>query len=734
MINKKILAVALFLSAMCPTALTRAAVPGILPGIEQYESQRPSVKGPSSFTFMPDGESYLILSADRKKLMRYETATGKEIGALLDVERTRENKIDRIQGFVLSPDAQKILIYSESKPLYRYSFYARYYVYEIQHNVLKPLSDQHEWQRNPVFSPDGRMVSFVADNNIYIKKIDFGTETAVTKDGKWNEIINGVPDWGYDEEFDITCAMAWSPDNTTLVYLKFNETQVPMFSFPLYEGYCPQQTQYALYPGNFEYKYAVAGEANSTVSLHSFNVDNRQTKDIQFPGKIEYIPRFFFAPGQDAQLLVATLNRDQTRMELFSVNPKSTVVKSLVVEQPGAWVIPESYENIEMRPGSFVMMSPRSGYTHLYEYSYEGALMRTITSGNFDVTQYYGSDSQGNHYYCSDASGAINRMISRIDIKNKITDISPEHGVASAVFAPQCNYFLLNYSSSSQAPQYSLYNSKLKQLRVLENNDELTSRYAMTVKKEFIKIPSAASGIELDAYIVKPADFNPSRRYPVIMWQYSGPGAAQVLDRWSVGWEQYAVSQQGYIVVCVDPRGSAGHGYKFLTTSYRHLGLYETEDQCAAARYIGNLPYVDAARIGIAGWSYGGYETLMAVSAVNSPFAAGVAVAPVTSWRYYDSIYTERYMLTPAQNPDGYTSSAPVNFCARMNVPLLLMSGTADDNVHFSNTVEYISQLLTQGKLCNLMIFPNKNHSIAGCNSRDLVYSNMLNHFNLYLK
>lgn len=721
-------------AGMLMSTAAMGSVPGILPGLNAYESEALRPSSPSQMVYMPDGESYLVLSDDSKKIIKYETATGKELGTVMDVDRTRESKVDHIAGYTLSPDGSKLLIYAEKEPIYRYSFYAPYYVYEIMHNILKPLSTEHRVQRNPIFSPDGRMVAFVTDNNIFLKKLDFGTETAVTTDGKANEIINGVPDWGYDEEFDVTCAMAWSPDNTTLVYLRFDETQVPTFTFPLYESYCPADKKYALYPGIFEYKYALPGDNNSKVSLHSFDVDNRKTKEIKLPGNIEYIPRFYFAPNDANCLLVATLNRDQNRMELFAANPKSTVVKSILVEEPGAWVIPGTYEDLKVLPKSFVIMSPRSGYTHLYEYSYEGTLLRTITSGNYDVFNYYGCDAAGNHYYRSDVTGAINRVVSRVDAKNNVTNISASNGCAGATFAPGCNYFVLNQSSTAHAPVYTLYNSKLKQLRVMESNENVTSRYASLPRREFITVPGAANGVELNAYIIKPVNFDSSKRYPVIVWQYSGPGSSSVLDTWSVGWEQYAVAEQGYIVVCVDPRGTAGRGYEFMTTGYRHLGLCETEDQCAAARYLSNQPYVDSSRIGIAGWSYGGYETLMAVSAVQSPFAAGVAIAPVTSWRYYDSIYTERFMLTPAQNPDGYETSAPVNLTARMNVPLLLMHGTSDDNVHFTNTVQYLTSLQKIGKLCNLMIFPGKNHSIYGCNARDLVYSNMLNHFNMYLK
>lgn len=734
MIKRLTLNIAVTVVTLC-AGVANAANQGILPGLPAYESEKLRPQGPSPLLYMPDGESYIVLSDDHKRIISYETATGKETGTVLDVDKTRNNKLSSVEGFILSPDGRKLLVYCETKPIYRYSFYAKYFVYEIMHNVLTPLSTQHEWQRNPVFSPDGRIVAFVADNNIYLNKLDFGTESAVTTDGKINEIINGVPDWGYDEEFDMNCAMAWAPDNSTLCYLKFNETEVPMFTFPLYGGYCPEYSEYALYPGVYEYKYSLPGEKVSRVTLHSFDIDNRKTKDITLPGTdIEYIPRIYYSPSDPSRLLAVSLNRDQNRMELFAVNPKSTVCRQLLVEEPGAWIIPESYEKIKLYDKSFVMMSPRSGYTHLYEYSYEGQLLRTLTSGNYDVTDYYGCDATGNHYYQSDVTGPLNRVVSRIDTKNKVTDLSPSSGVARGDFSPSCNYFVIDASSSTTPNSYTLYNSKLKKLREMGDNTSVKTRYASVPVKEFIKVPSAASGIELDAYLIKPSNFDPSRKYPLILWQYSGPGAQQVLDSWSIGWEQYAASSEGYIIACVDPRGSGGRGYKFLTTGYKNLGEYETADQIAAGRYLASLPYVDASRVGIAGWSYGGYETLMALSVSDTPFKAGVAIAPVTSWRFYDAIYTERFMLTPSQNPDGYVRSAPVNLAPRINAPLLLMSGTADDNVHFTNTVEYIAQLQRNGKLCDMLIFPNKNHSIYGCNARDLVYSNMLNHFNTYFK
>ncbi|MDE5971068.1 MAG: DPP IV N-terminal domain-containing protein, partial [Muribaculaceae bacterium] len=374
-----------------------------------------------------------------------------------DCAKTRETTIESVQGFSLSPDGSHLLLYRNYRSIYRRSYTAEYYVYEINHNVLRPLSTNHTRQQVPVFSNDGLMVAFVADNNIYIKKLRYNTEVAVTTDGEYNKIINGHPDWVYEEEFKSTGSIVWSPDNTTLCYLKYNETQVPLYSLPLFDSYCSPNKKYALYPGEFTYKYPVAGEKNSIVTLHSYDVENRKTKNINFEdSRIEYIPRIEFIPnGQN--LLVSTLNREQNRLEVYSVNPKSTVVKSILVEESKTWVLPETYENMTLTPNNFVILSNRSGYNHLYQYSYSGALQRQITSGNYDVTDYYGTDKLGNIYYQSTVTGPLNRVISKIEAKtNRTVNLSPEKGTASATFTPSLNYYTLRYSSTTVPPVFKL--------------------------------------------------------------------------------------------------------------------------------------------------------------------------------------------------------------------------------------------------------------------------------------
>lgn len=708
--------------------------------IERYKDMAPYVypgNTPATVTqpaYSADGLSYLEMTDDGHRIIRRDTKTGNETETVFDISTTRENKIAAIEGFSMSSNGSKLLVYNGKKMIYRRSFTASYYIYDLHSRILTPLSENFKTQRAPVFSPDGRIVAFVApDNNIYLKKIDFDTEVAVTRDGAVGSIINGVPDWTYEEEFATEYSMTWAPDNMTLCYLKYNENSVPSYSFPLYEGTCDPRKEYALYPGSFSYKYPVAGQPNSTVTVHSYDVDNRKIKDLTLPGEgnIEYIPfiRYAFSPDR---VIVATLNRNQNRMELLALNPRSGVARSLLVEESKAWIAPETYENLKLYPDNFVILSSRTGFTHAYSYTYAGALERAITSGDYDVTDYYGCDAKGNHYICSTATGSINRVVSRIDAKGAIRHLSPQTGNASAMFTPGMDRYILCYSNSTTAPVYTLYTAPAdKKERVLEDNASYAARYSTAPVKEFLTLPGD-NGVQLNAYMIKPADFNPARSYPAIIYQYSGPGSQEVLDRWRMEWTYY-YAMNGYIIVCVDPRGTGGRGREFENTVYKNLGYYETLDIQAATRHIASLPYIDASRIGITGWSYGGYETLMAISTGKPDFAAAVAIAPVTDWRYYDTVYAERYMLTPAQNEDGYDSSAPITYTASMNCPLLIMHGTADDNVHLFNTMQYVSSLESAYRVCDMMLFPNMNHSINYCDARLVVYAKALDYFNRHL-
>lgn len=701
--------------------------------IAPYVSPANAYVKPSHFTYMPDGQSYLTLSPDHRAILRFDTRTGEQIERFLDLDNTRETSLADIEGFTISDDASKVIVWRNRKAIYRRSFMAQYFVYEVRSRLLRPLSVKFDSQRSPIFSPNARMVAFVAeDNNIYIKKLDYNNEVAVTEDGSVGNIINGVSDWTYEEEFSTTCSMAWSPDNSTFCFVKYNESEVPTYNMPIYSSACHPNEQYSLYPGIYSYKYPVAGKTNSTVTIHSYDVDTRKIKDIALQDKtIEYIPNIHFAPT-GISLIVPTLNREQNRLEIYSVNPKSTVVKSIYTENSTSWISPETYEKITYAADGMVILSSKSGFAHLYKYSYAGAEIKQLTTGEFDVTDYYGTDANGSLYYQSATPTPLDRTINRIDRKGVTTVVGEAKGWSSASFSPGMEYMNMSYSTSAKAPVYTICKPDGKLIRTLEDNAAYMAKYEGRIPtKEFFTFNS--DGYELNGYIIKPTDFSSAKKYPVIMTQYSGPGSQTVVNRWAMDFDYY-YALQGYVVIAVDGRGTGGRGRKFTDIVYKQLGHYETIDQINAAAYVASLPFVDPQRIGICGWSYGGYETLMCVTETNSPFAAAVAIAPVTDWRYYDTVYAERYMSTPQQNAEGYNASAPINRTHRLKCPLLMMYGTSDDNVHPANTLNFVSRLQSQGLLCDMFVFPAMNHSINGCNSRAVVYAKMLDYFDKALK
>lgn len=729
---KKIIA-ALIAVSMAGTINARISRVSDYTDIARYVESEAAPTSPRAMTFTDGDNSYLQLNEERTAIEKFDTKSGKAIETVFKADYTRESTVSSIEGFTVSPNGMYMLVWTNSESQYRHSFTAEYYVYEFRTRILQPLSTERPRQQAPIFSPDGRMVAYAADNNIYIKKVDYGTDIPVTTDGKVNEVINGIPDWTYQEEFATTRSMTWAPDNLTLCYLKYNEKEVPLYSFPLYEGDCPAMSQYALYPGAFTYKYPVAGERNSTVTLHSYNIETRKTLNLQLPdGKIEYIPRIMYGPTAE-QLLAVSLNREQNRMEVFSVNPKSNVAKSLLVETSNAWIAPESYEDITLLPDFFVIASSRTGYQHYYRYAYTGALLGAITTGDYDVTKYYGYNAAtGCHFFQSTAEGAVNRTIYRLDRKGVKTAISPLKGYSNATFGPACNNYVLSHSDITTPTVYTINAAATgKAIRTLVDNKTYAAKYANAPKAELFTMQS--DGNTLNGYIIKPANFDPSKRYPVVMSQYSGPGSQEVLNRWTMNWANYFATQ-GYVVISVDGRGTGGRGRAFMDVVYKRLGHYESIDQVAAARYAASLPFVDPNRIGIYGWSYGGYETIMASSQKDAPYAAAVAVAPVTDWRFYDTVYAERYMQTPQMNESGYREASAITIAADRKCPLLIISGTADDNVHFYNTLHYMTKLESMGMWIDMMAVPNANHFITGCGKRSLVYARMLDYFNNNMK
>lgn len=690
-------------------------------------------KGTDEITPLKDGKHYVAANEDFTKLEKWEYASGKVVATLFDVATARECNIKSFEGYAISDDETRLLIYTNSEPIYRHSFKADYYTFEIKRNLLKPLSTKGK-QQAAVYSPNGRMVAFVRDNNIFIKKLDYDTEVAVTTDGKINHVINGVPDWVYEEEFGFSSAMQWSSDSELLSFIRFNETKVKEFAFTLYGSYSPDYPEYDTYTGEMRYKYPVAGEVNSGVQVMTYTVETRALKAHDIPLDADgYIPRIFAMPGAD-QLAVVTLNRHQNHISLYKLNARSGVSRLLLEDEDPSWIDQSVLDMIHFYPDFFIFASDRDGWMRLYQYNNNGIVQRAISPEKEDVTAYLGYNKEKAILYCQATAGAINRAIYSYDKKNGITNITPEEGTHSAIFNPSCTYYIHGYSSATVPPVYTLRNAAGKVIRTIEDNAEVVEAVAKTnmPAREFFTFDNG-KGYQLNGFMVKPYDFDAQKQYPAVLVQYSGPGSQEVLNNWEIDWYHY-LANQGFVVLCVDGRGTGGRGKAFESIVYQNLGRYETEDQVATARYAASLPYVDGNNIGIWGWSFGGYEVLMALTTGNGTFKAGVSIAPVTDWRYYDSIYTERYMRTPNENHDGYKYGSPITHAANLQGSLLIVSGTADDNVHMSNTMEMTAALIEADKQFDMMIYPNQNHSIRGKNSRYHIYTLVCNFYKEKLK
>lgn len=682
---------------------------------------------PSLMASEQSGTTYLSLSEDGRDVVRYDYKTGRRSGVVMSADKLRDCEVKSWKGFIVSPDEKLLLLYTDVQPIYRHSFKASYYIYDIARNNIRPLSENGT-QEVPCFSPDSRMVAFVRENNIYIAKLDYGTEVAVTKDGKANAVINGVPDWVYQEEFGMQTSLTWSPDSGMLAFINWDETEVKMFNLPLYRGACSVRDEYAYYPGQFSYKYPVSGEVNSKVKVISYDVETRVLKTMNIPLDYDgYINKVEFGKTPDA-LMVNTLNRNQNDLKLYKVNPRSAVAKLLYSDKSDSWIDPDLTNMTKYYDSFFVVASERNGFRHLYQYSNAGSLMRQLTKGNWEVTDFYGYDAASATFYFQAAeNGPLNRSIASVNAKGEMKLLSSRSGTNAAAFNADYTYYVRNYSDTKTPNVYTLCSVKGKELREVEGNGAYVEKYAgRTPEREFFTMK--IKGDTLNGYMIKPQNFKEDKKYPVIMYQYSGPASQLVLNRWELGWLDYAATK-GFLVVCVDGRGTGGRGKKFASVVYKNLGKYETEDQIAAAKYVASLPYVDKSKIGIFGWSYGGYETLMAMTAPENPYAAGIAVAPVTDWRFYDSIYSERFMQTPQQNPAGYEQASVLGRIGNLTGRLLVVSGTADDNVHISNTFELVSEATAMNKILDMMVYPNKDHHINGCETRFALYKKLMDFF-----
>ena len=689
-----------------------------------------------------DGETYTQISADGKQIVSYSFRTGKQESVVFDAATARGGQVSKVDNYIMSPDGRRILIQTQTKPIYRRSFTAVYYIYDIRNNKLEPLSDGGP-QQTPVFSPDGNQIAFVRDNNIYLVKLLYdNAESQVTKDGKRNEVLNGIPDWVYEEEFSTNSSMVFSADSKQIIWIRYDETDVKQYSLQLFKGLYPEKKEYLEYPGFYTYKYPVPGQVNSKVSVHSFDIKSHQTRRIELPLDADgYIPRIK-ATSDPTKIAIFTLNRHQDVLRIYMANPLSTVCQLAIEDKVDKYVKEETFEEVNITDKHILLPSERDGYNHLYLYNLNGQLLRQIVKDKYVVQSVYGFDEQtGDAYFAANPNGPTDQQVMVAHANGKTEVLSQKAGVNNAVFSSNFKYFINIWSDLNHPVQYTLCQNNGKVLQTLIDNQELVQKlsgYDLGTKELFSFTTS--EGVQLNGWMVKPKDFNSAKKYPVIMYQYGGPGNQQVLNQWGIGMngsgailEQY-LCQQGYLCVCVDNRGTGGRGAEFEKCTYLRLGELEARDQVETALWLGSQPYVDKERIGIWGWSYGGWNTLMSMSEGRPVFKAGVAIAPPTCWRFYDSIYTERYMRTPNENKAGYDEVNPIARASQLNGALLLCHGLADDNVHYRNTAEYVEALVQADKDFRQLVYTNRNHSIFGGNTRNHLFRQAVNHFNATLK
>ena len=689
-----------------------------------------------------DGETYTQISSDGKQIVSYSFRTGKQESVVFDVATARGGQVSKVDNYILSPDGRRILIQTQTKPIYRRSFTAVYYIYDIRNNKLEPLSDGGP-QQTPVFSPDGNQIAFVRDNNIFLVKLLYdNAESQVTKDGKRNEVLNGIPDWVYEEEFSTNSSMVFSADSKQIIWIRYDETDVKQYSLQLFKGMYPEKTEFMEYPGFYTYKYPVPGQVNSKVSVHSFDIKSHQTRRIELPLDADgYIPRIK-ATSDPTKIAIFTLNRHQDVLRIYMANPLSTVCQLAIEDKVDKYVKEETFEEVKITDKHILLPSERDGYNHLYLYNLNGLLLRQIVKDKYVVQRVYGFDEQtGDAYFAANPNGPTDQQVMVAHANGKTEVLSQKAGVNNAVFSSNFKYFINTWSDLNHPVQYTLCQNNGKVLQTLIDNQELVQKlsgYDLGTKELFSFTTS--EGVQLNGWMVKPKDFNSAKKYPVIMYQYGGPGNQQVLNQWGIGMngggailEQY-LCQQGYLCVCVDNRGTGGRGADFEKCTYLRLGELEARDQVETALWLGSQSYVDKERIGIWGWSYGGWNTLMSMSEGRPVFKAGVAIAPPTCWRFYDSIYTERYMRTPNENKAGYDEVNPIARASQLNGALLLCHGLADDNVHYRNTAEYVEALVQADKDFRQLVYTNRNHSIFGGNTRNHLFRQAVNHFNATLK
>jgi len=678
-----------------------------------------------------NGTQYTLLNYDRASkvqtidLYNYESLS--KVSTLLSTEDL--DGISYMSSYTFSADESKVLLATDLKPIYRRSRLGTYYVYDFSSKSLIKISDNQI--QEPSMSPDGTKVAYGYQNNIYIFDLTNQSTTQVTFDGKKNHIINGITDWVYEEEFSFVRAFEWSPEGTHIAFLRFDETDVPEFSMPIYGE--------ELYPSVQTFKYPKAGENNAVVSLHLYELASNNTSTIEVDAY--YIPRIKWKNNPD-ELAFQTLNRHQNKLVLYTYNKSNRQLSVLHTEIDAAYV--DVNDDLTfLVDDSFIWTSEKDGYNHLYLHEKNGKQKKQLTSGNWEVTSYYGYDQKNKKlFFQSTTNGSINRDVYAIGINGKnLQRLTSKEGVNRASFSKDFTYFINSHSNATTPPSYSLLTtstssnikdaktSKSLMLKTVVENSALLEKledYSISYK-EFSTLE--VNGNKLNLWMIKPVDFDPTKKYPLLMFQYSGPGSQSVSNSW-MGANDYwyqLLQSKGYIIACVDGRGTGFKGRDFKKSTYLQLVRYESDDQIAAAAQLSELPYIDENRTGIWGWSFGGDMAMHCILKGNDVFETAISVAPVTSWRFYDSIYTERFMRTPQENPEGYDLNSPLNFAERLKGKLLLVHGTADDNVHFQNTMRMVEALVQANKQFDWAVYPDKNHGIYGGQTRVQLYTKMTN-------
>ena len=681
-------------------------------------------KGMDELQAMKNTNQYTVLNTDRgsrsQQIDLYDYATLKKVSTLLDTKNHKE-LAEGIDSYVFSSDEKQILIANNSNPIYRHSFTADYYLYDLTTKSLRKVLEQVQ---EPLFSPNGSKIAYVKANNLYVMDVASGNSTAITNDGEKNAIINGITDWVYEEEFAFVRAFDWSADSKKIAFIRFDERQVPEFSMDIY--------QKALYPTQEKFKYPKAGEKNALVSLHLVDVASNTKKEVNLSQYNDfYIARMRWT--NDANVLCAqVLNRHQNNLDLLFVDGTTATTKVVLNEKDNAYV--DVTDNLTfLKDNSFIWTSEKDGWNHIYLYDKTGKLKNQVTKGTWEVTAYYGFDEKTKTiFYQSTENGSIVRDVYRIGLDGKKKmKLSKQVGTNAATFSPNFEFFINTFSSATVPPTYSLNSAKDGvQVQMIVENSALTEKlkkYDLPTKEFFVL--TTEKGHQLNAWMIKPKDFDATKKYPVFMYQYSGPGSQQVANDWLDTNDYWfmMLAQQGYITVCVDGRGTGFKGAAFKKCTQKELGKFEVEDQIDAAKVLGTYAYVDKSRIGIFGWSFGGFMASNCLFKGADVFKMAIAVAPVTNWRFYDSIYTERYMQTPQENASGYDDNSPINHVSKLKGSFLLVHGTADDNVHVQNSMQMIEALVQANKQFDWAIYPDKNHGIYGGKTRIQLFNKLTN-------